>query len=291
MSRCYLIVNADDLGLHLAVNEGIIHAHHEGIVTSASLIPCGRAFDDAIKRCGFCPDLDLGVHFTLVEEQPVAPIRKVPSLVDQNGMMPPSYMAFARGWFAGRIHERDIRFELEAQIVRVLESGIRPTHVDSHQHVHCLPGLWQIILEVAKKYAIPFVRIPAFDSLWLEAKTVMTPVIRGAVNVLARVRRMADIRPLRGTDQVRGFAVSGRMTTPHLLAILESLRPGLTEIMVHPGVFNTDLQERYRHWEFRWESELRALTDPQVIARCRYGDIALTNFAGMRVFDRNSIGQ
>jgi predicted glycoside hydrolase/deacetylase ChbG (UPF0249 family) len=282
MSRCFIIVNADDMGLHEAVNEGIIRAHREGIVTSASLIACGAAFEDALIRCGSCPELDLGVHLTLVEERPLAPVEKVPSLVNQDGVMPRSYTAFACGWLTGKIHERDIRFELETQMVRVLDSGIHPTHLDSHQHVHCLPGMWKITLDIAKKYAIPFVRVPAFDSLWAEARTLMVPALRAAVNLMAVRRHMADTRPVRWADQVRGFAFSGRLTTSRLLAILATLRPELTEIMVHPGIPDEDLQQRYRQWEFEWEAELRALTDPQVVARCRDGDFTLTSFAGMR---------
>ena len=52
--------------------------------------------------------------------------------------------------------------------------------------------------------------------------------------------------------------------------------------MVHPGIPDEDLQQRYRHWEFQWEAEIRALTDPLVVARCRRGDFTLTSFAGMR---------
>src|SRR5262249_23262204 len=85
-----IIINADDLGLHEAVNEGIIRAHQDGVVTSASIIACGRAFNDALIRCKSCPGLDLGVHLTLVEERPLAPMEKVPSLVDEDGAMPPS---------------------------------------------------------------------------------------------------------------------------------------------------------------------------------------------------------
>jgi len=190
-------------------------------------------------------------------------------------------VAFACGWLTGKIHERDIRCELEAQMVRVLDSGIHPTHLNSHQHVHCLPGVWKITLDIAKKYAIPFIRVPGFHSLWAEARTPMVPALRAAVNLMAVVRRMADMRPVRCADQVGGFAFSGRLTTSRLIAILETLRPGLTEVVVHPGIPDKDLKQRYRHWEFEWEAELRALIDPLVLARCRRGDFTLSSFSGM----------
>jgi hopanoid biosynthesis associated protein HpnK len=279
MLRSLITVNADDFGLHEAVNEGIVRSHREGIVTSASLMACGKAFEDALRRCRSCPELDVGIHLTLVEEQPISPVEKVPSLINQDGSMPRSYTAFARGWLMGKIRERDVRCELDAQINRLLDGGIRPTHLDSHQHVHCLPGVWNITLDIAKKHGIPYVRIPIFDSLWAEATAPIVPVIRAAVNLMAFLRRMTEIKPVRCADQFRGFAFSGRLTTERLLAILDTLRPGLTEVMVHPGLPDEDLQHRYRHWGFKWEAEFRALTDPLVIARCQRRDFTLTSFA------------
>src|SRR5688572_21693060 len=115
-----VVINADDFGLHEAVNEGIVLAHQQGIVTSASLMACGSAFEDAILRRKACPDLGLGIHLTLVEERPVAPVEKVPSLVNGEGTMPLSYGNFAGRWLSGRIRKCDVLYELEAQVHRVL---------------------------------------------------------------------------------------------------------------------------------------------------------------------------
>ncbi len=274
-----VVVNADDFGIHESINDGIIRAYRDGIVTSASLIACGRAFEDALVRCRSCPSMGLGVHLTLVEERPVASAEKVPSLVDQDEIMPKSYREFARGWASGKIQRRDVQTELEAQVERVLESGIRPSHLDSHQQVHCLPGVWKFTLDLAEKYAVPFVRLPAFDSVMAEVRSPMLPVIRAGVNLMAALRRRANARSVKFADHVRGFAFSGRMTTSRLLAILETLPPGLTEVMVHPGLPDEGLRRRYWEWgDFGWETELRALTDPLVVARCRRGDFTLTSF-------------
>ncbi|MFQ5803912.1 MAG: ChbG/HpnK family deacetylase [Candidatus Methylomirabilales bacterium] len=276
-----VVVNADDFGLHESVNEGVVRAHREGIVTSASLMACGTAFEDALTRCRSFPELGIGIHLTLIEERPVAPVEKISSLVGQDGAMPRSYMAFARGWLTGSIREHDVHTELKAQVERVLENGIHPSHLDSHQQVHCLPGVWKLTLDLAKKYAVPYVRLPAFDSLLAEARSPMLPMIRAGVNLMAVLRRLANARSVKFADHVKGFAFSGRMTTSRLLAILETLRPGLTEVMVHPGLPDEDLRRRYCGWgDFNWETELHALTDPLVVARCRRGDFTPTSFAG-----------
>ena len=282
-----VVVNADDFGLHEAVNEGVVRTHREGIVTSASLVACGRAFEDAVRRSRSCPGLGLGVHLTLVEERPVSPAGAIPSLVDPEGLMPPGYRAFARRWLAGTIRKRDVRRELEAQVEKIVETGIRPMHLDSHQHLHCLPGIWRITLDIATKYGVPYVRVPAFDSLWAEARGPVLPMVRAGVNLVGRLRRLAPKRSVKFADQIRGAALSGRMTISRLLEIIDSLRPGLTEVIVHPGLRNEELRRRYPGWGgFDWESDLRAVTDREVLSRCQRGDFVLASFAGHRAESR-----
>jgi len=79
---------------------------------------------------------------------------------------------------------------------------------------------------------------------------------------------------------MKGAAFSGHMTVAILLQILDDVRSGITEVLVHPGLPDESLRTQYCHWEgFSWGSDLQAVTDPQVIARCLREDITLTNFA------------
>jgi predicted glycoside hydrolase/deacetylase ChbG (UPF0249 family) len=275
-----IVINADDFGLHEAVNEGIVLAHQQGVVTSASLMACGIAFKDAIEKHKLCPALDLGIHLTLVEERPVAPIEKISSLVSQDGSMPGSYGVFARRWLTGQIRKSDVVNELEAQIHRVLNAEVHPSHLDSHQHVHCLPGIWKITLELARKYKIPYVRLPVFDHLCADA-TVLRLAVRVGVNFIGMARRTWGTRSVKHADHVRGFSFSGHMTPLRLLSILNSVEPGLTEVMVHPGMPDPDLRQRYAGWGgFGWYGDLQALTDTEVLEVCRRGDFVLCNFLG-----------
>ena len=103
-----LIVNADDFGLSESVNEGIIEAHLNGIVTSASIMANGRAFNQAIKLCHDNPSLDIGVHLLLVEERPVLAPEKVPSLVSSEGRFHKTSKDFARKYLARRLNLDEI---------------------------------------------------------------------------------------------------------------------------------------------------------------------------------------
>lgn len=275
-----VIINADDFGLHEAVNRAIVHAHRHGVVTSASIMACGMAFEDAVVRWRTCPDLGVGIHLTLVEERPVAPVEEVTTLVNKEGFMPSSYMAFARRWLSRQICLADVVRELEAQVGRVFQAGIRPSHFDSHQHVHCLPGVWRTILDLARKYHVPYVRLPHFDSLWTDA-TMVQSAVRASVNLMAWLRRKVSTHAVRHADHGRGFAFSGHMTAPRLLSILKNVGPGLTEIMVHPGLPDEDLRKRYARWKgFSWEQDFEAVTNSEVVELCRRGEFALASFVG-----------
>ena len=277
-----IIVNADDFGLHVAVNKAIIHAYRHGVVTSASIMACGAAFEDAVMRWQTCPDLGIGVHLTLVEERPLSPIHMVSSLINRAGQMRPSYKKFAQDWCMGLIKKKDVEYEFEAQIERVLCHGIRPSHLDSHQHVHCLPGIWGLVLKIARKYQVPFVRMPAFDGLWCESKDLVTPILRAGINVMSFIRRRLGSSKVKFADCMRGTTFSGHMTVATLLQILNDVQSGVTEVLVHPGFPDESLRNRYSHWEgFIWGSDLQAVTDPRVIARCSKEDIKLVSFRNL----------
>lgn len=273
-----VVVNADDLGLHPAINEGIERGHRRGVVTSASLVACGQAFDDAVRRCRACPTLDVGVHLTLVDERPLSAAREIPTLATSDGRLPGSFRSFTARWLAGRIAGADVRREMIAQLERVFGAGLRPSHADSHQHVHTLPGVWQILMPLVQSYGIPYVRRPSFDSLWRGAQSAATPALRLGVNLLARARPRPE-QPA-SADHVYGTSVSGHLTPAHLLSLLDCLPAGLSEIVVHPGVSDRDLQTRYRHWlPFSWQGDLDAVTSEAVVRTCAQGGIALVRFS------------
>src|SRR5215467_5847969 len=88
-----VILNADDFGLTRGINEGIIRAHRDGILTSATLMANGPAFDDAVKLAKSNPKLGIGCHLVLSGGSAVAPREKIPSLADADGSLPDSLAA------------------------------------------------------------------------------------------------------------------------------------------------------------------------------------------------------
>ena len=273
-----LIVNADDFGLHASVNRGIRDAHSGGIVTSTSLMAGGEAFDEAVAIAQACPDLGVGVHLTLVGARPV--VSAVASLVDGEGNFCASYPVFLRRYLQGTIRRDEVARELAAQIEKVTRAGIRPTHLDSHQHLHVVPGISAIVLDLARRFAIPAVRIPAeplgfFGGL---SPSVGRVVGRSGLTVLAGLfRRRALAAGLRVPEHFFGMLAGGQLNEIALQNILQQLPAGTSEIMCHPGRPDAALARQYS-WDYHWSDELAALCAPRIRRILQENGIRLISF-------------
>ena len=275
-----LIVNADDFGLHAAVNRGILTAHTEGIVSSTSLMAGGAAFDDAVRIARHCPQLGVGVHLTLVGARPVLPVAEVSSLLDEAGDFYGSYPLFIKRFLRGKIRLAEVERELAAQIDRVRMAGIQPSHLDSHQHLHVLPGIGGLVLDLARRFSIRAIRIPAEPVAFIGATpaTVGRLVGRGGLTMLANLfRQHAAAAGIRTSDHFFGMLAGGQLTEPAILAILRRLPPGDSELMTHPGFADESLADAFR-WDYQWDAERQALTAPAVRALLAERQIRLISF-------------
>ena len=275
-----LIVNADDFGLHAAVNRGILTAHTEGIVSSTSLMAGGAAFDDAVRIARHCPQLGVGVHLTLVGASPLLPVAEVSSLLDEAGDFYGSYPLFIKRFLRGKIRLAEVERELAAQIDRVRMAGIQPSHLDSHQHLHVLPGIGGLVLDLARRFSIRAIRIPAEPVAFIGATpaTVGRLVGRGGLTMLANLfRQHAAAAGIRTSDHFFGMLAGGQLTEPAILAILRRLPPGDSELMTHPGFADESLADAFR-WDYQWDAERQALTAPAVRALLAERQIRLISF-------------
>lgn len=238
-----VIVNADDFGLHPAINEGIESAHRDGIVTSASVMTLGPACDDAVRRACALPDLDLGLHFTLVG---------VPGL-------PSGLRAFFVDFLRGRLPARVLADALRRQLDQaVRDHRLLITHIDSHQHLHAFPAVMRVVCGVAAEYDIPGVRLP-LDGPPCASVGPGRRAQAATLRAMARLsRRYIAAHGRRTTDHFRGMAVSGHLSAETLAAYLRHARAGTTEIVCHPGADNAALAAEYP-WGYDWKGERDAL--------------------------------
>lgn len=268
-----LIINADDFGLTRGVNRAIIEAHRRGIVTSASLMSGGEAFEEAADLAKQNPGLGVGVHLTLVNGRPVSSPESIPSLVTPQGRFFGSPLRFISRLELGLINLDEVRRELRAQIRRALESGINVTHVDGHKHLHIYPRLLEIVLGLMKEFGIKRIRLP------LERPALAASLNHYLVYLASRASRAKLSRAkVYFTDHFIGLFETGSLSEAKLRRILSSLRAGTTEIMCHPGYDDEALGQTGTRLRRHREAELRALTSQSVIELIRESGIELISY-------------
>lgn len=279
-----LIVNADDFGLTRGVNQGIMRAHQEGILTSATLMATAREFDHAVALALANPTLGVGCHLVLVGGTAVAPAEEIASLADKDGKLPTSLALFAARVSLGRIRPRDIERELRAQIQKIRDAGIEPTHVDTHKHTHVHPLVMEIVARVARGYEIKRIRNPienlrdSWSGVGLSTRLVPSGVVRV---IGGRFREIARRYGLASPDRFLGLAKTGQLGPDGLRRMIEMLPEGSTEIMVHPGICDEDLARTGSRLQGQRQFELDGLLDSNVKRAVQASGIQLVSYCGL----------
>jgi predicted glycoside hydrolase/deacetylase ChbG (UPF0249 family) len=243
-----LVVNADDLGLTAGVNDGIFDAHDHGILTSASLFASAPATFDAIRRARGRPSLGLGVHLALVDGTPTLPPHRIPTLVEGDGRFRHSWKPFIVACLRGKVSLAEVELELTAQIERLRSAGIRLTHLDAHKHVHAYPPVFAIVSRLAGRFDIPVVRVPyeRWSSIGGDVQSHGTARLQALLNAAmgpwaSRDYRTAASHDLR-TPHFVGRIHTGILSADVLAGLVRALPPGVTELMVHPGYPDDELE-------------------------------------------------
>jgi len=153
-----LIINADDFGYSPGQNLGIIKAHADGIVTSTACLANAPYLDNALSLAKNHPNLGIGVHLVLDMWKPLLPRELVPSLVESDG----SFKRFPEDKPL-TLNQNEVSMEWSAQVEKIINSGVSPTHLDGHHHLHLHPDLFEVTLLLAKKYKLPIRYFPYVD--------------------------------------------------------------------------------------------------------------------------------
>jgi predicted glycoside hydrolase/deacetylase ChbG (UPF0249 family) len=270
-----LIVNADDLGWTEGVNRGIADAFRNGIVTSASMLANGTAFAGGLEVARQAPGLGLGVHLNLSDGAPVADRETVTSLLNDAAEFAGGPENLYLKQVRGGLELREVEIEWDAQIQKVRDAGIEPTHLDAHKHVHMLPGLFEIALRLAKRHSIGAIRIALEESSLRTALAsgkkqrsgvVMKQGVQArGLKLLARdAREQAERAGIAAADYFCGIAQTGELTLEGLKKFLKSLPEGTTELMCHPGYADAALKKTATRLQDSRQAELEILTDTGV---------------------------
>lgn len=287
MTARALVVNGDDFGLTPGVNAGILHAHTHGILTSASLFANAPATDEAIALARRTPTLGVGCHLVLADGVPLLPAADLPTLAP-DGQFRASWGSFIRSIITSAVALDEIERELTAQVDRLCRAGLTLTHLDSHKHVHAYPPVFAIVARLARRFAIPTVRVPCEPRpVALVVRHAATAgARRQAVENLALVpwaardRRLMTRSGLARAPLFFGRALTGVFNPDALRAVLEALPSGVSELMTHPGYPDSALDRVRTRLRAQRATEVALLTDPSIADTIRRAGIVLMRHDG-----------
>jgi predicted glycoside hydrolase/deacetylase ChbG (UPF0249 family) len=226
------------------VNLGIIEAYKNGIVTSSTLMTNMIQCEHALNLIKDNPGLGVGIHLVLTAGKPIN--CNVPSLVNEDGY----FRSMNDLIICGEVE--DIRKEFISQIEKFHSFGLKPTHIDSHHHVHGINNIYPIVLELSKQYSIP---------------------IRNVKN--------SSLSELKGFKTTEGFSdkfYGENISIEYLEEILSKAKDyESVELMCHPAYVDYELYNISSYNKER-ANELFILTSSKIKDFIKYKDIQLISY-------------
>ncbi len=265
-----LIVTADDFGYSKYANKAIIECFRKGIVTATSLIVNTQYFHESIKLLKQNKNLDVGVHINLTEFKQLT---KSKTLIDKNG----NFIGKNK-WFNGYYNYADkneVEKEIEVQILKAISSELKITHLNGHNHIHVFPNVIDIMIKLARKYRINWMRLPHEVSYTSYLKEKRIKSILSKFSKIAKINIIKN--KLKTTDAFYGILNMHDMHFEKLSKILSSLKDGTNELMVHPAYI--DKNGDSFHQSKQREKEIELLTNNRIKQLIKTHGIKLTNFS------------
>ncbi len=277
----YVIVNGDDFGFSHGVNEGIIQAHTQGILTSTSLMVTGEAFEEAVDLAQQHPSLAIGLHLVLGCGKAALPPEQIPHLVDEQGRFPDNPAQAGWRYYFNQSARQELHQEIETQLQRFLATGLLLSHVDGHLHHHANPAVLDVLMTLAPKYDIPVIRLPHEElkyTLNVDSQGWLAKGLGWSVFRLLRQHgeQMLSTQGVRYAERVYGLLQSGSVSEPYLLGLIPQIQANLVELYAHPAIAHPD--EPINGPEGAGERELAALLSQPVKAQLQASGFQLTNY-------------
>lgn len=254
-----LIVNADDFGRSPAINQAVIRAHREGILTTASLMVNGAAFDEAVELARQNPSLGVGLHLTLICGKATSSQLEIPDLVNQRGDFSNSPVIAGTRYFFSPALRLQLAREIGAQFAKFQRTGLVLDHVNGHLNMHLHPTVFELLASRCFDWNIRHLRITD-DPLALNARLDggRWAYRLSHAFIFSRLARRAR-RTLLGsgikfTSHVFGLLQNAHVDERYVLKLLPELPPGDSELYSHPSL------DEFPH-------EFTALISPRVKAK------------------------
>ena len=259
-----LILPCDDYGMHKLINLGALKAFKNGVLSGVSFVANGDAFENGVDLLNEMKNVDVGLHFNIIEGKPVAEKSQVYSLMNDKGLFYDSYSKFAYKFATGYIKIEHIKNELISQINKLNKNNIKINYFDSHRHLHLLPPIAKAIIPLLKKNNINAVRqvnTPKYSKNWMNLKKVLASLIMKNAN--KSFRENGFYMP----DYFLGFFESGNINKSIFTEWLSKMNLNcIYEVGCHLGIDDKKIEE-FLNWKTKnnyhasWETELNTVTD------------------------------
>ena len=271
-----LIFNADDFGISQGVNEAIFKAHTQGVLNSTSIMITLKYVPQALELAKQMPDLNIGLHANLTNENSVLKQNEIPLLVDENGKFKHGFVNLA---VLSLLHPIELKNqakkEIKAQIEKAIACGIKLTHLDSHRHIHMIPAIFKACMELAEEYNIPRLRFVNENPIatikqtsskeWLTdgglIKNLVLISCAIANKVLFGFKSDTYFYSIVNTCKITRDKLNAYKVPSHYKAVEIGIHPGLPEIdrQNMADVFDDNILKDYR------KKELETLLDKTII--------------------------
>jgi hopanoid biosynthesis associated protein HpnK len=240
-TRRRLIVNADDFGRSASINQAVVRAYCEGILTTASLMVNEVACEEAVALARENPGLGVGLHITLLCGHSALPPARIPGLVNarREFMNNPAGAGFR--YFFQRSLREQLRAEIHAQFQRFRATNLPMDHVNGHLHLHLHPVVFAILMEDAQALGLQRLRL-TFDPFWLNLRLASGHLGYRLLHAVlfhllsARARPVFRQREFRHTQAVFGLLQNSRVDLDYVLRLLAHLPAGDSELYSHPSL-------------------------------------------------------
>ena len=268
-----LIVNADDFGRSHSINEAVIRAHRDGILTTASLMVNESGFDEAATLARENPRLGVGLHLTLLMGRSALPPEKIPGLVNSRGEFSNSPVGVGMGYFFKRSLRGQLRAEIHAQFEKFHATGLPLDHVNGHLHLHLHPVIFKILMDDSEKLGIRRFRLTR-DCLARSRRMAsgrwFYRVSHAAIYswLSSRAREPLRQRGIQHAQITFGLLQNARVDEDYILKLLPELPPGDSELYSHPS-----LDEFKHEFDALVSPRVRELVNKLGIELIRYQDL------------------
>lgn len=275
-----LIITADDFGITEDANRGIIECYKKGIVTDMSLLSVGESFSSAVNLAKENNIKTLGIHLALTG--PFKPLNSpgiVPSLARNDGQFTSNYKKLFLKYFIDKISAEDIYTEFKKQIERIKNEGFTITHVDSHEHIHMMPGILKIVIRLMNEYGIKSIRFP-YEKLNFIYKiknlnSWFSNIILSSMCLVGK--NILKDSGIKHNDRFMGHAKAHNLNREYIIQSFNSIGSGVTEFGCHPGFHSKEVEKYYPYSENR-EEELRFLCGSDLPNDIKERDIELISW-------------